>query len=457
MIMDTQAHFTNIRSFISTELNAAKKSIYVAVAWFTDDLLFNILCNKAQAGLDVQLIMMDDDINRSYGVSYNRLELSGGKVYLVSETLGTLMHNKFCVVDNETTSTGSYNWSNKAQANHENITITSGNLLLATSFIDEFKRIRTLYFGNDPLKSFDAEVVIKRLEIINILIQINDIDQISVHVTKIIEHQLPEPILEIVEFISNQELDKAKECIIQYLIKVKSLTHYVDVDIEQLKWEIKYLEIEIVSLETEKDTIQKIISDFVHTYTIEFGELLIEILRLKKERLMKSGKTDKSKEYEKVEQEYNEQRNNFNKVKKENFHDLSETDKEELKKVYRKACILCHPDKFTDEIMKEKAHKVFLELQAAYSANDLNRVLEILENLENGVFEISPNSLITSKENLLKRAEYLRKKREDLSSELFKTRNDKTYRKVISIKNMDTFFEEEKLHLQNEINKLKNE
>src|SRR5688572_5915067 len=117
--METQAYFTNIGTHISTELKKATSSIYVAVAWFTDQRLFSILCDKAKSGLDVQLIVVDDSINRAYGVNYNSLEAVGGKVFLIDEdTTGTLMHNKFCVIDATTTITGSYNWSKKAQANH---------------------------------------------------------------------------------------------------------------------------------------------------------------------------------------------------------------------------------------------------------------------------------------------------------------------------------------------------
>jgi phosphatidylserine/phosphatidylglycerophosphate/cardiolipin synthase-like enzyme len=123
--LETIAYFSNIRSHIQTELKSAKDSIFVAVAWFTDAKLLDILCQKATNGLDVQLIVMDDDITRNCSIDYNKLEVCGGKVFQINnEITGTLMHNKFCVIDKTNTITGSYNWSIKAQSNHENITIT---------------------------------------------------------------------------------------------------------------------------------------------------------------------------------------------------------------------------------------------------------------------------------------------------------------------------------------------
>ena len=100
------------------------------------------------------------------------------------------------------------------------------------------------------------------------------------------------------------------------VVKIKTITIYEDINLEQLRWEIKYLEIEIISLENEKTSIEKIISDFVHTYTIAFGDLLLKILKLKKEKLKKAGHTKKSEEYEKAEQEYNKFNDQYTQEKK---------------------------------------------------------------------------------------------------------------------------------------------
>lgn len=455
--METQAYFSNIRSQIQSELKSATVSIHVAVAWFTDAKLFALLCDKAKAGLDVQLIVVDDSITQNCSINYNSLEKSCGKVYLINENQGALMHNKFCVIDGITTITGSYNWSIKAQSNHENITITRDYKELADLFIEEFKRIKILYHGEDPLKRFDADIICKRLSIIDNLIQLEEYEQIAGHAIKINEYELTAEVNQIIQLLSQPDYENASVSIRSYLVKIKSVAKFTDTDIERLKWEIKYLEIEIVSLENEKSTLEKIISDFVHNYNMAFGDLLIEILKLKKEKLKKAGHHKKSAEYEKAEQEYNEFKQQYNQSKKEKLFDLSDEEQDDLKKLYRKAIVLCHPDKFTDDEMKIKAHKVFVELQDAYTKNDLDRVQEILYKLENGIFEIDEKTIISDKEQLLKRVAYLRLRKDELNSELIKTRNDKSYRDIISIKNMDSFYDQEKIRLETILNNLKNE
>jgi hypothetical protein len=460
--METQAYFTNIRSHITKELNNANSSIYVAVAWFTDVKLFNVLCDKAKLGLDVQLIVMDDFITRGCNINYHDLEKCGGKVYLIDENKGALMHNKFCVIDDINTITGSYNWSIKATSNHENITISSDNIDLATSFIDEFRRIKIQYHGHDPLKKFDAEIITKRLTIIDNLIQLDEFEQIIAHLIKINEHELTPDVQRIQSSLEKLDYKDASMKIREYLVRIKSIIEFKDFDIEKLKWEIKYLEIEIVALENEKITIEKIISDFVYIYNLKFGDLLLEILQLKKLRLEKIGKKNKAKEYEEAQEKYNDYKKEFEKSKQEIKFELSENEKIELKQKYRKAAMLCHEDivinKFPDDIETlEKAKIIMQELNEAYDQNDLKRVSEILSNLENGIFDNSGVINYNSKEKLLERIEFLKQKREDIANQLHHIRNDKAYRDIISIKNFDKYYQEELQRLENELNHIKNE
>ena len=433
--MIAQAYFQSIKYHIIEELEAASNSIYVAVAWFTDNKLFEILCNKAKKGLNVQLIVMDDDITRNCSIDYHLLESFGGKVYLINnETTGILMHNKFCVIDSNITITGSYNWSYKAQNNHENITITKESNELAEMFLNEFDRIRIQYFGSDQLKKFDGEIICKRLQIIDSLIQLDEFDQIELHKIKISEFELPSEVIKILSDIELKRFSEASCKIKDYLIRMKSITVFGEVDIEQLKWQIKYLEIEIVSLENEKSSIEKIISDFVYSYNLAFGELLLKILKIKKDRLTAKGNNSKSKEYEDAEKKYNEQKEQYESEKKKNVKDLNDNEKEELKQKYRKAVMLCHPDKFTDEETKAKAHKIFVELQDAYSKNDLKRVSEILEKLEKGIYDIDETVKISKREQLIERLNYLKGKINELNQQIQALKKDKTYRNIFSIK-----------------------
>ena len=60
---------------------------------------------------------------------------------------------------------------------------------------------------------------------------------------------------------------------------------------------------------------------------------------------------------------------------------------------------MCHPDKVADEF-KDAAQKIFVDLKAAYEANDLKKVSEILSNLERGKFKAMSDT-ISRRTNLL--------------------------------------------------------
>ena len=65
--MRVKAYFEDIHKIIIANLRSAEKEIRVAVAWFTDPELFNELCKKAQQGIDIKIILINDQINCGQG------------------------------------------------------------------------------------------------------------------------------------------------------------------------------------------------------------------------------------------------------------------------------------------------------------------------------------------------------------------------------------------------------
>lgn len=55
------------------------------------------------------------------------------------------MHNKFCIIDNETVITGSFNWSKTAVLHFENIVVVKNDLKLVKSYLREFYDIKDFY------------------------------------------------------------------------------------------------------------------------------------------------------------------------------------------------------------------------------------------------------------------------------------------------------------------------
>ena len=138
----SEIYFEEIQSQIKDELSKAKYLIWIAVAWFTDKSLYETLIQKAKEGINIQLIVIDDEINRNSGIEF-------GKHFLVRKVpkkgkFENLMHHKFCIIDLMTVMHGTYNWTNKAKYNNETIDIENGRAN-AEKFADEFIKLK--FFG----------------------------------------------------------------------------------------------------------------------------------------------------------------------------------------------------------------------------------------------------------------------------------------------------------------------
>lgn len=156
MNQKTEIHFDNIEAVILDNLQRAKVSIKVASAWFTNKTLMACLKRKADAGLNVELIISNVSLN-DFNPSdqfFQSLLLAGGEVFThgaVHFSEGGIMHNKFCIVDEVTVINGSFNWTQQASRNEENITLIRDEGI-AKEFNDQFIYLRTNAkpFGSNP-------------------------------------------------------------------------------------------------------------------------------------------------------------------------------------------------------------------------------------------------------------------------------------------------------------------
>jgi predicted lipid-binding transport protein (Tim44 family) len=117
---------------------------------------------------------------------------------------------------------------------------------------------------------------------------------------------------------------------------------------------------------------------------------------------------------------------------------------------------MCHPDKVGDEF-KDAAEKIFVDLKAAYEENDLNKVSEILNNLEKGNFFKAMSDTISEKEKLIAASAKLRMQIKTLENEIVTIKQSETYKTIINIDDWDAYFKKTKELLEQELQELKAE
>lgn len=139
-------YFKNIHNEIITELSKAKSNIKICVAWFTDIDIYNTTVTMQKNGIQTDIILANHEFNKNSKVDFQDLLYSNGRVsYLGSNSNERLMHNKFCIIDNKTIITGSYNWTYKARFNEENILIIKNEPKVTEQFKKKFYELNPKY------------------------------------------------------------------------------------------------------------------------------------------------------------------------------------------------------------------------------------------------------------------------------------------------------------------------
>lgn len=392
--MELKAHFSNIHKVIIHHLEQGQTEIVAAIAWFTDRDIFEVLCKMARSGIKVTVALIGDEINQGPGgLDFQRLVNFGGQVIFLPPASrdAPTMHHKFCVIDSATVITGSYNWSQKARSNDENITIITDAKDFAGSYLSTFDALIARSGHGAPAVA-DVDAARQRLEMIRNLVLLGEQDDVATHVRKLRPVTDILHISSIITALDKGEYTAALEEIGVYLRKATALVVAGFSDIPFLRFQLGTLELRLESLSDEKAELERQLITFNRRHDDALGDLIKRILKARAElaRLHAAEqKSDKKKEEaEAVAQGAEETYKDYTKHHEElqRSAPLPELDVEterELKSLYRKACNLCHPDKVPEE-KKDTAHRVFVDLQEAYKDNDLARVRAIHETLATG-------------------------------------------------------------------------
>ena len=130
--------FDRIQDVLIQGIRDAKYLIWVAVAWFSNEVLYQELLKKKQNGIHIRIIISDEDSNQNL---LQGLKENFECVVQRSGVWGTnRMHDKFCIVDLDYIMHGSYNWTKAANYNGETL-VTTVDRDLVKKFADEFLKI----------------------------------------------------------------------------------------------------------------------------------------------------------------------------------------------------------------------------------------------------------------------------------------------------------------------------
>lgn len=137
-----EIHFEHIQAEIIEEIRDAKYVIWIAMAWFTNPMIYAELLKKKRQGLDIVIIIDDNDRNRNDAPFVLEDNFETYRIEIRS-LYKNIMHDKFCIIDLKTVLHGTFNWTVAANYNKETIAIDR-NRETAETFADEFLKLKRI-------------------------------------------------------------------------------------------------------------------------------------------------------------------------------------------------------------------------------------------------------------------------------------------------------------------------
>jgi hypothetical protein len=398
MTIDTYfSQDTDLRRLISKELREAKERVVVAVAWFTDQALFADLIKLHESGITVELIITNHEINDRSANDYSLLNSGRGYFASIGEDY-SLMHMKFCVIDGSTVISGSANWTKAAfQTHHEQVTVTRGLTDYASSFMQEFARLR--------------------------------------QITVTLSSSIP---------AGNTVLGAGTDVV-----------DFTSVEYAYLIVKHGMLSLQLEAAVLQKNELERLFRLFDQLFARHLHPLLEKILDLKGrayEKLKKRGYSNP--EFEEYERAFRERSEAFASANKEPIRQLTPEETKELKRLYREAARKCHVDSPDCQYEADEANRIFSQLTDAYKDNDLEevRVIHALVMAGSSFEKADPDNL----RELRIAVNTLEQKLKDTWDVIKEMHSHEHFAVVCDETTWSTFFTHQRTVLQQEYETLKN-
>jgi len=342
-------------------LTSAKSNLYLAIGWLGEKSIFGLLEKKLLTGVALKMVLIKDESNQQNQTAYDALVQQGAQLHWLDKLESEkLIDHKFVLVDQQLVLTGNYNWGHKNPPKEETLTISTAIPTLSQGFAEEFEYLSILNQlpKTTPRPKNSIGELLQKLNILKVLLSIGDTE--FIHLRLQILEQYPEDknIQNIHQAILQKEFDHAHELIKTFVQFHVVLQDSIEPPVENLRREIQRLEEEITSI-----------------------NLLQKILFQSKVKAAYEAKIDaenaaKQAEFEEAQNDHEEYTKSFEASKKQQLNTLTPAQKKELKKLYRQTSLRCHPDRVVEEL-HEQAEEIFVELNKAYKANDLERVKDL--------------------------------------------------------------------------------
>ena len=325
---DYQAYFADAASAVQSVLAAARQQVVCALARDCSRHWFELLLQVARRGVALRLLVPDTTANRQSAIAWERISAAGGELHWLDSS-APILQTAVCVVDGHT--------------------VLSGAIAeLSTVVREDFAGV---------VRQSDLGLAARCLQGLDAMVP-------------------PGAALAEAETIAQTASSHA-------------LVLSDDLQARTAAWQSELLQCHSLALQAELDEMQRSMQSFDRQQDAAIGDLLREFLDLKRQYLAQMHARFGGAEREAQAQQAQESFSRYTDSHPDDEHldappELDLQAQQELKRLYRKLAMQCHPDRVDSAPEKEHAQALFQRLQRSYQASDMRGLQKLQAQLELG-------------------------------------------------------------------------
>ena len=183
-------------------------------------------------------------------------------------------------------------------------------------------------------------------------------------------------------------------------------------------------------------------SDLIANLLAEAQELERGLTREEEEEPARQARDEANEEYEKYREQHHDAEVRLRKGKA-----LSEEDQNELKRLWRQASKLCHPDLVADDL-KDEANTMMVQLNQAKQRGDVKAIRSLVARLQQGFEPIMASDRLNDLERIRRKMAQVREQIDTLVSELAELEKEESWLLVSTLNNMESYFTQQEKALR---------
>lgn len=325
---DYQAYFADAASAVQSVLAAARQHVVCALARDCSRHWFELLLQVARRGVALRLLVPDTAANRQSAIAWERFSAAGGELHWLDSS-APILQTTVCVVDGHTVLSGA---------------------------IAELSAVAREDFAG-VVRQSDLGLAARCLQGLDAMVP------------------------------PGAALAKAET--IPQTASSHTLVLRTDLQARTAAWQSELLQCHSLALQAELDEMQRSMQSFERQQEAAIGAVLREFLDLKRQYLAQMHARFGGAEREAQAQQAQESFTRYADSHPDDEHldappELDLQAQQELKRLYRKLAMQCHPDRVDSAPEKEHAQALFQRLQRSYQASDMRGLQKLQAQLALG-------------------------------------------------------------------------